>query len=68
MLRLATARLLSLLTPLRVGGALAVGVAAFMFLRFKVAPPTGYLVRTGLGIANVSITKTCVQWPLQRVT
>jgi flotillin len=45
---------------------LAVGLA--IFSRYKVAKPSQYLVRTGLGIDGLSITKKGVHWPGQRVS
>ncbi len=39
-----------------------------IFCRYKVAKPSQYLVRTGLGIDGLSITKKGVHWPGQRVS
>jgi len=42
---------------------LAIG---FLFSRYKVARPSEYLIRTGLGIDGLSITKKGIHWPGQR--
>jgi flotillin len=54
----------------KVGAAVAtVGVVGLaIFSRYKVAKPSQYLVRTGLGIDGLSITKKGVHWPGQRVS
>lgn len=46
---------------------LAGGLGAFVSSRYHVANPNQYLVRTGLGIQNLSISKQAVQWPLQKI-
>lgn len=51
-----------------VGGTMLVGVATFVGCRYKIARPTEFIVRTGLGIKGVSVTKQGLQWPLQRVS
>jgi uncharacterized membrane protein YqiK len=60
----------SFLSESVIGGlAVAGGVAAlaiFCGMRYKVSPPEKYLVRTGLGIKNLAISKTGVVWPFQR--
>ena len=40
---------------------------AFVLKRYHVANPAQYIVRTGLGVRDVSISKKALQWPLQRV-
>ncbi len=45
----------------------ALGTTAFLS-RYKVAKPSQYLVRTGLGINGLSITKKGVHWPGQRIS
>lgn len=47
------------------GGCLGAGLAAFAFLRYRVAGPTEYIVRTGLGIDNIAISKKAFQLPFQ---
>jgi flotillin len=54
------------LSGLAVTGALA-ATGAFVLARYHVANPAQFIVRTGLGITNVSISKKAVQWPLQKV-
>jgi len=39
-----------------------------MFTRFRVSSPDEYLVRTGLGIKNLQLSKSCFVWPFQKVT
>ena len=48
-----------------VAGGVLLGVAGFLTRRFKIAGPSEQIVRTGLGIKNVSVTKKAVQWPFQ---
>lgn len=38
----------------------------FMFYRYKVASPSEFIIRTGLGIKDISITKKAFQWPFQK--
>ena len=40
--------------------------AGFLMLRYKVAGPSEYVVRTGLGIKDISVTKKAIQWPFQK--
>lgn len=42
------------------------GVVAFAAYRYKVAPPDQYLVRTGLGIKDIAVSKQGFQWPFQK--
>jgi len=42
------------------------GLGASIFSRYKVARPSEFLVRTGLGIDGLSITKKGVHWPGQK--
>ena len=44
----------------------AVGFGAFMYMRYRVAKPSEYIVKTGLGIDNVAISKKTLQLPFQR--
>lgn len=46
-------------------GALAIGTVLFALARYKVSHPDQYLVRTGLGISDMTISKTGFQWPFQ---
>lgn len=41
-------------------------ISAFMIVRYRVANASQYVVRTGLGIPGVSITKKAIQWPFQK--
>lgn len=47
-----------------------IGLAAIGFAcsRYKVSDPTQYLVRTGLGIEDIVISKTGFQYPFQKYT
>lgn len=48
------------------GGVVALaGLVGFASYRYKVAKPSQYLVRTGLGINKVAIDKKAFQWPFQ---
>lgn len=47
-----------------VGAGCAVG---FVVTRYHIANPHQYLVKTGVGIKQLSISKTTVRWPLQLV-
>jgi hypothetical protein len=40
----------------------AVGLGTFLNLRFKTCAPNQYLVRTGLGIRDMLVSKSGVQW------
>jgi flotillin len=51
---------------LALGSTAVVGLAAFITVRYRVASPSQYVVRTGLGIDGVSISKKAVQWPFQK--
>ena len=42
------------------------GGAMFAINRYKVAEPSQYLVRTGLGIKDIKISKTGIHWPFQK--
>lgn len=44
---------------------LYVYVGSFIWARYRVSRPDEYLVRTGLGISNLKITKHGMQWPFQ---
>ena len=55
-------------TPLKlVGYAAGVAVAAGVFSCYRIAGPSEYLVKTGLGVSGSAITKSTFCWPLQRV-
>ena len=45
----------------------AIGALAFVGLRYKVCRPEQVMIRTGLGIKEMSISKKGIQWPLQKV-
>lgn len=50
------------------GATMAVSVVGgFMAMRYHVAKPHQYLVRTGLGIKDLSVSKKAVQWQLQKI-
>jgi flotillin len=49
-------------------GLIVLSLFGAVFSRYKVAKPSQYLVRTGLGIDGLSITKKGVHWPGQRVS
>lgn len=42
------------------------GLVYFTLERYKVSNPDQYLVRTGLGITDVIVSKQGYQWPLQK--
>ena len=44
------------------GSALTAGVLSY---RYKIAQPDEYVVKTGLGIKDISVSKTTFQWPFQ---
>ncbi len=48
--------------------ALVLGTGLAIFSRYKVAKPSQYLIRTGLGIDGLNINKKCIHWPGQRVS
>ena len=45
---------------------IGIGLGAAIFSRYKVARPSEFLIRTGLGIDGLSITKKGVHWPGQK--
>lgn len=47
------------------GGVVACGLGA-LALRYKVAGPSQYVIRTGMGIKDISITKKAFVWPFQK--
>lgn len=51
---------------LAVGATSLLGLGGFAIVRYRVADASQYVVRTGLGIPGVSITKKAVQWPFQK--
>jgi len=59
---------LSLAQKVGVGALVVSGCAVgFIATRYHIAKPHQYLVKTGLGIKQLSISKTTVRWPLQLV-
>lgn len=48
-----------------VAGAAAIGVGAFVALRFKVANANQFVAKTGLGIRGISLSKKTLQLPFQ---
>jgi len=46
--------------------AVAVGFTAFALSRYRVSSPSQYLVKTGIGIKDMSISKTAYVWPFQQ--
>ena len=44
---------------------IATGLSAFFYLRYRVAGPSEYIVRTGLGIRDLSVTKKALQLLLE---
>lgn len=46
----------------------ATGVGAFVVSRYHVCKPEQFMVRTGLGIKDMAISKHGVQWPFQQAT
>lgn len=49
-------------------GLTAVGVGAFIAKRYHVCKPEQFMVRTGLGIKDMAISKHGIQWPFQQFT
>ena len=43
-------------------------VGTFVGLRYHVCKPEQFLVRTGVGIKDMSITKHAMQWPFQKAS
>lgn len=49
------------------GGTTAiVGFGGFAAFRYKISSPSEYIVKTGLGISEISIRKKTMVWPFQR--
>jgi flotillin len=48
-----------------VGLGTLVGIGGFIAYRYRVAGPSEYIIRTGIGIENVSVTKKALQFPFQ---
>jgi len=44
-----------------------IGLGAFAYSRYKVSAPNSFLVRTGFLINDISISKKCIQLPLQKI-
>jgi flotillin len=47
--------------------AVTAGVAAFAVLRYKTSRSNEWLVRTGIGISDMEISKKFIQWPFQNI-
>jgi flotillin len=47
-------------------GAFGLGLGAFIASRYRICKPNEYLVKTGLGINNMSIHKKTIVWPFQQ--
>lgn len=41
---------------------------SWLATRYKISKPHQYLVRTGLGIKDIKVTKTGFQWPFQKIS
>ena len=52
-------------TLLGLGTALVIGSGLFLAARYKVSKPEQFLVRTGLGIKDMSISRTGIVFPFQ---
>ena len=52
-------------TALGFGAAVIVGAGLFLATRYKVSKPEQFLVRTGLGIKDMSISRTGIVFPFQ---
>ena len=46
-------------------GLAGAGALAYLASRYRVANPTEYIVRTGIGIRDIAISKQAIQFPLQ---
>lgn len=46
----------------------SLAVAGYAFAFYKICRPTEYIIRTGLGIKTFQIKRSCVRWPLQKIT
>jgi len=44
------------------------GIAAFGLTRYKVASPHQYLIKTGIGIRDMQVSKNAILWPLQKLS
>lgn len=44
------------------------GVTWLGSMRYKISQPHQYLVKTGLGIKDIKVTKTGFQWPFQKIS
>jgi flotillin len=51
-----------------VAGGIALGALTFIGLRFRVCKPNQYLVRTGLGIKHMAVSRKAIQWPFQKAS
>lgn len=49
-----------------VAGTSILGVGAFLFSRYKVCNPNQYLVKTGLGIKDINVSKKAFLLPFQK--
>lgn len=49
-----------------VGAAFTTIVGGFAVLRYKVSKPDQYIVKTGLGVKDIDISKKTIQWPFQK--
>lgn len=47
------------------GASAALVGAGFLITRYKISKPEQFLVRTGLGIKDMSISRTAIVWPFQ---
>jgi flotillin len=45
-----------------------IGAFAFVYFRYHIAKADQYLVRTGLGIKDIKVTKQGLQWPFQKAS
>lgn len=49
-------------------GTFVLGASGFLAYRYKVCRPDQFLVRTGVGIKDMSVTKKAIQWPFQKAS
>lgn len=49
-------------------GVAGIGVGSFLARRVIIGNPSEYIVKTGLGIADLSVSKQTIRWPFQTAT
>lgn len=58
-------RKFSCFTPVEVACAVSAGISAYAVFNYYVCKPNQFLVRTGLGISDIAVSKSGIRWPFQ---